>query len=151
MHMSKWLYNCMKDDSWWMAVEKLANHLHSSQWKYIYVLSISWNQEKLKFTPTTPAQTGPECAPILSWRGRSGRCGILKLWISSNIRNAIRAIWVQNNCWWQQCLFAGHLSCMQGPVADREARYRHVSISYRLNLRKFQVATNIFVNGKCQR
>ena len=53
-------------------------------------------QKQKSLTPTTPAQQGPEWAPILSWRGIPGRCGISKLRISSNIRRAIRAIWVQN-------------------------------------------------------
>ena len=54
-------------------------------------------ENEVKFTPTTPAQQGPEWAPILSWRGRSGRWGISKWRISSNILNAILAIWEQNS------------------------------------------------------
>ena len=93
-------------------------------------------ENEVKFTPTTPAQQGPEWAPILSWKGRSGRWGISKWRISSNILNAILAIWEQNSLSDNNVC---HLSCMQGPVADREARYRHVSVPYRLNLRNFKL------------
>ena len=94
--------------------EAIAWHLHLKLWEseslqicqictiYLCTVLILLHKRPLLYqkqknlTPTTPAQQGPEWAPILSWRGIPGRCGISKLRISSNIRRAIRAIWVQN-------------------------------------------------------